>query len=402
MKVTIKDLQVFNTSITGRNNTIVKLITSQPGLYGLGCATFTQRWETVTHLLQTYIKPLIVGRDVSQITDLWTVMNLNAYWRNGGIENNAISGVDIALWDIKGKMANMPVYDLLGGKVRAGAEVYSGVGGKTLDVVDEKFQALLDEGYRTIRIAYKAYGVQDKDPDIPIEGGNEGRYYNPDEYFFEMVELFKHIREKFGPKPRLITDVHGRLCANDALRLAKALEPYNLFFLEDALCLDDIDHFKTIKHHCTTPMAMGEIFNNPAEYRKLISDGNIDFIRCHVSQIGGLTPAIKLAHFAQPFGVRTAWHGPSDSSPIVHTAQVHLDLASPNFGIQEWDRNNDEEAVQQAFPGMAQRKGRYVTVTEKPGLGVDFDEKAAKEYPADTYVLQWTQARLPDGSFGNP
>lgn len=402
--VTIRDIQVFNTSITGRNNTIVKVITSEPGLYGLGCATFTQRYETVTNLLENYIKPLVVGRDVSQITDLWNVMNVNAYWRNGGISNNAISGIDIALWDIKGKMANMPLYDLLGGKMRPAAEVYSAIGGFSFEEVDEKFQKLLDEGYKTIRIAYKFYGAQSRNNDevARVEGANEGRFFDPAKYHFDMIDLFEHIRGKFGREVRLITDVHGRVHPTDAVRLAKALEKYDLFFLEDALAPNDTMWFKRIRQQCTTPLAMGEIFNNPKEYIQPIADRDFDFIRCHVSQIGGLTPAIKLAHYAEPFGIRTAWHGPSDSSPIVHTAQVHLDLASPNFGIQEWDRDIDGDCVRQAFPGVAERKGEYVSVSDRPGLGVDFDERAAKEYPPQLFVHEWTQARLPDGTISNP
>lgn len=403
-KITIRDIQVFNICVTGRNNTIVKVLTSEPGLYGLGCATFTQRYATVTNLLENYIKPLVIGRDVSQISDLWNVMNVNAYWRNGGISNNAISGIDMALWDIKGKMANMPLYDLLGGKMRAAAEVYSGVGGFSFDEFDAHFQELLDEGYKTIRIAYKFYGAQSRNNDevFRVEGANHGRYYDPAKYHFDMVDLFEHVRSKYGRELRLVTDVHGRVCPTDAVRLAKALEKYDLFFLEDTLAPNDAAWFKRIRQQCITPLAMGEIFNNPKEYTQAIADRDFDFIRCHVSQIGGLTPAIKLAHYAEPFGVRTAWHGPSDSSPIAHNAQIHVDLAISNFGIQEWDRALEDPQFEQIFPGIAKRTGAYVTVSDKPGLGIDFDEKAVKEYPSELFVHEWTQARLPDGTISNP
>ena len=402
--ITIKDIEVFNTSITGRNNTIVKVKTSEDGLFGLGCASFTQRYEAVTFYIHKYLKPLLLDRDVSEISDLWKLMNLNAYWRNGGIENNAISGIDMALWDIKGKVAGLPLYDLFGGKVRRCAEIYSGAFGYTLDELDRSIENMLAAGYKTIRIAYKDSG-RGKDEEIKTaEGAPFGRYYNPRQYHFDMVEAFDHVRSKFGYGVKLITDVHGKISTTEAMNLCKALEKYDLFFIEDPIKPEDAHYFKDIRRHSYIPIGMGELFNNPAEYNRLIAEKDIDYLRCHVSQIGGITPALKLAHYAEPFGVKTVWHGPTDTSPIGHTAQNHINLAIENFGVQEFSGTIRERVaeVNQAFPGMAYDKDGYLYCTDKPGIGVDFDELAAKEYPPEDVVLKWTQARLPDGSLGHP
>ena len=402
--ITIKDIEVFNTSITGRNNTIVKVKTSEDGLFGLGCASFTQRYEAVTFYIQKYLKPLLIDRDVSEISDLWKLMNLNAYWRNGGIENNAISGIDMALWDIKGKVAGLPLYDLFGGKVRRGAEIYSGAFGYTLEELDRSIENMLAAGYKTIRIAYKDSG-RGRDEEIKTaEGAPFGRYYNPRQYHFDMVEAFDHVRSKFGYDVKLITDVHGKISTTEAMSLCKALEKYDLFFIEDPIKPEDAHYFKDLRRHTHIPIGMGELFNNPAEYNRLIAEKDIDYLRCHVSQIGGITPALKLAHYAEPFGIKTVWHGPTDTSPIGHTAQNHINLAIENFGVQEFSGTIRERAaeVSQAFPGMAYDKDGYLYCTDKPGIGVDFDELAAKEYPPEDVVLKWTQARLPDGSLGHP
>lgn len=400
--VKIRDIKVFHTKVTGRICTVVKVLTSEPGLYGLGCASFTQRFETVGHLIEHYIKPLVIGKSVHDINELWSLMNFNAYWRNGGVENNAISGIDIALWDIKGKIAGLPLYQLLGGRVRAGAEIYGAAEGDTFEAIDSKIDKYIEKGYKSIRVGYKRFGKATGEKIDTPENAPDGDYYNPEQFHHDMVALFTHLRDKYGYGVKFAYDIHGRLEPTDAVSLAKALEPYRLFYLEDPLPPEHIEWFKDIRRHCTTPIAMGEIFNNPAEYRRLIAEHDIDFIRCHVSQIGGLTPAIKLAHFAEPFGVRTAWHGPEDSSPVVHMAQLHLDVASVNFGIQEWPDLYSSDAVKQAFPGIAQPKNGYVDVSDAPGLGIDFNEEVANEFPAVSEVVRWTQARLPDGTLHHP
>ena len=203
-----------------------------------------------------------------------------------------------------------------------------------------------------------------------------------------------------GEEIELIHDVHERLSPIDAIQFAKDVERFRLFFLEDALAPEDIAWFARIREQCATPIAMGELFNNPHEWQPLIAGRLIDFVRMHISQMGGLTPARHVAAFAGMFGVRTAWHGPGDVSPVGHAANLHLDLWAPNFGIQEWCRFPD--IVCEMFPGMPEVRNGYMYPNDRPGLGIDIDEKLAAQYPLVDEVERWTQARLPDGTPSRP
>ena len=398
-KVKIRDIRVINTNPAGANLTIVKVETTEPSLYGLGCSTFTYRYKAVTLMVEEYLKPLLVGRDVANIEDLWQLMNANSYWRSGPVTNNAISGIDMALWDIKGKMANMPVYDLLGGKSREGVAVYRHADGKTFEEVLENVLKFQQEGVRHIRIQFGGYGGKAKKMNIPLNSP-EGVYYCPYEYVDNTLKLFEYIRSKVGFDIELLHDTHERLAPIEAVKLAKNLEQYRLFFLEDVLSPEQSDWFKIIRQQCSTPIAMGELFVDFKQWDYLISNRLIDFIRCHISDIGGLTPARKLAVFGEQFGVRTAWHGPGDVSPIGHTANVHLDLNAHNFGIQEWAGFND--TLKEVFPGCPELKNGYVYANDKPGFGIDIDEKLAAKFPCNDNVTKWTQTRLPDGTYNRP
>jgi mannonate dehydratase len=397
--VKIRDVRAINTNPAGCNLTVVKVETTEPGLYGLGCATFAYRYKAVTLMVEEYLKPLLVGRDVADIEDLWNMMNSNSYWRNGPVTNNAISGVDMALWDIKGKMANMPVYDLLGGKSRQGVAVYRHADGRTLDEVVENVHKFMEQGVRHIRIQFGGYGGKASDLNTP-PNSPEGIYYCPDQYANNTVKLFDYVRSKVGYDIELLHDSHERLTPINAIRLAKDLEPYHLFFLEDILPPEQDEWYRILRQQCATPIAIGELFNNPREWDTLIANRLIDFVRVHISQIGGLTPARKLAIFCEQFGVRTAWHGPGDVSPVGHAADIHLDLNAHNFGIQEWSGIN--ETLHEVFPGSPELRNGYVYANDKPGFGIDIDEKLAAKFPCDDSVTMWTQTRLPDGTFNHP
>lgn len=396
--VMIRDIRVINTRPGNANLTVVKVETSEPGLYGLGCATFTYRCKAVTLVVEEYLKPLLVGRNAEDIEDLWHLMNGNSYWRNGPISNNAISGVDMALWDIKGKMAGIPVYDLLGGKSRQAAAVYRHADGASLDEVTENVLKFKAQGVRHVRIQFGGYGGKARAMNTPSHSP-EGAYYCPDQYIRNTLKLFEHVRAKIGFEIELLHDSHERIVPVDAIRLAKALEPYRLFFLEDILPPEQDGWFRLLRQQSATPIAMGELFNNPVEWEYLIANRLIDFIRVHVSQIGGLTPARKLAVFCEQFGVRTAWHGPGDVSPVGHAANIHLDLNAHNFGIQEW--SGISETLHEVFPGSPVLKNGYVYANDQPGFGIDVDEKLAARFPCDDSVTTWTQTRLPDGTYNN-
>ena len=393
--VTIKDVQTILTQPAGSRLIIVKIITSDPGLYGIGCATFTQRFRAVHTAIEEHLKPFLIGRDVDRIEETWQMSMVNSYWRNGPVLNNAISGVDQALWDIKGKRANMPVYQLLGGKCREGAAVYSHAGGSSPEEVVDSVREFMDKGYRYIRVQQGGYGGKATRMVKP-ENAPDGAYFDRKEYMRNHLRMFEQIRKDVGDEVELLHDIHERLHPIEAVGFAKDVEQFKLFFLEDALAPEDIEWFKNIRQQCSTPQAMGELFNHPREWTPLVEGRLIDFMRMHVSQMGGITPARNIAAFGNLYGVRTAWHGPGDTSPVGHAANLHLDLWAPNFGIQEWCRFN--ELVYEIFPGLPEVRNGYMYPNDKPGLGIDINEELAAKYPVQDEIIGWTQTRLPDGS----
>ena len=396
---TIRDVRAIATAPGGISLVVVKIETSEPGLYGLGCATFTQRYRSVVSAIDDYMKPFLIGKDAARIEDLWQTAMVSSYWRNGPVLNNALSGVDMALWDLKGKLAGMPLYDLLGGRCREGVAVYRHADGRDASALTESVRAFMDQGYRFIRCQMGGYGGRHSGVTAP-EGALAGAYYDPDAYVRSVPAFLDHVRGKVGFEVELLHDVHERLVPIEAIRLAKQLEPYRLFFLEDPLPPENNDWFRMLRGQCATPIAMGELFVHPAEWTPLITGGLIDFIRVHISAIGGITPARKLAALCEAFGVRTAWHGPGDVSPVGHAANLHLDLACPNFGVQEWSGFRDE--VRDVFPGCPEIRGGYAYLNDRPGLGVDIDEAKAARYPCRDQLPAWTLARRPDGTSARP
>ncbi len=397
--IQITDVEIILTQPHGSRLAIVKIHTSEPGLYGLGCATFTQRIFAVKAALEHHIKPFLIGRDVDRIEETWNMLMVHGYWRNGPVLNNAISGVDQALWDIMGKRAGMPVYQLLGGKSREAAAVYVHASGSTIPEVIDSAKGYIEQGFRYIRVQLGRYGGTGS-TQHPPEGALPGAYFDPRTYMKENLAMIAAVRAEVGDDIELLHDIHERLAPIDAVRFAKEIEPYRLFFLEDALAPEDNEWFAHIRQHTTQALAMGELFNNPHEWRMLIQNRLIDFIRVHISQIGGITPARNLAIFSQIYGVRTAWHGPQDTSPVGHAANLHLDLWAPNFGIQEWYRPSERDYAM--FPGLPKIRDGYLYPNDNPGLGIDIDEKLAAEYACKEILEEWTQTRLPDGSPARP
>ncbi|MDY6322123.1 MAG: enolase C-terminal domain-like protein [Succinivibrio sp.] len=415
MSVTIRDIEVINTAPEGINLTVVKVLTSEDGLYGLGDATFAYRWKAVSNYVTEYLKPLLVGRDTDSIQELWQLMHQNAYWRDGGIENIAISGVDMALWDIKGKRAGMPVYSLLGGAVRGGVPVYRHVDGATVDEIASQIAYYREKGLRHLRVQCGGYGggLSMQAPASAPEGAHPGIYLDSRDYIRKTVALFEKLREKIGFDIELVHDVHERIAPSEAVELARLLEPCRLFFLEDPLPLNQLESFERLRQATVTPLAEGELFNHQADAKYLISHRLIDFIRVHVPQLGGITPCRKLATFAEEFGVRTAWHGPGDLSPVGHAANIHLDMSSVNFGVQEWSGieppnfviqklRTQKGALLEVFKGMPEFRDGYVYPNDKPGLGIEIDMKEAAKYPCTDEITTWTQTRGRDGALVLP
>src|SRR6187200_814392 len=390
--IRIRDLEVVLTAPNGIRLVVVKVITDQPGLYGWGCATFTQRALVVQTAIDQYLRPFLIGRRVDEIEDIWQSMYVSSYWRNGPVLFNAMSGVDIALWDILGKRAGLPLYQLLGGKVRHGADCYYHASGRDFQEVEDNARKGIEAGFRYVRVqggvpglatygAARAGAAADASaaPAEPIGPTAPRDVWESAPYVRMLPKLFEHLRTKLGTEIQLLHDVHERVQLNEAINLCKALEPYNLFFLEDPFPPEDNAWFRILRQQTSVPIAMGELFNTSQEYVPLISERLIDFIRIHISQIGGLSPARKVAALAEFFGVRTAWHGPGDASPVAHAAQLALELVSYNFGIHEGSSFPKE--TMEVFVGCPEVKNGYMLAQEKPGLGMEIDEKLAAKFP---------------------
>ncbi|MFC1692361.1 enolase C-terminal domain-like protein [Candidatus Latescibacterota bacterium] len=384
----ITNVKAISTAPDRTRLTVVKVDTGEPGLYGLGCATYQQRPLAVESAVNDYLNPFCKGKDVDNIEDIWQTAYVSSYWRNGPVLNNAMSGLDQALWDIKGKRANMPLYQLLGGKCRFAVNCYISCGGQSLEELADGVQELIDRGYRVAKVQMGGYGSNflSKNPHFKDAGfGLKGdRHMDSGPYIKATIQTFEYLRKKFGDEVGFLHDVHERIHPIDAINMVKELEQYRPFFIEDPLAPEDNDYFRLMRQQTSCPIAMGELFNNPHEWVSLISERLIDFIRVHVSQIGGITPAMKIARLCEWFNVRTAFHGPNDVSPVGHSAQGHMDLAIWNFGIQEF--RNRSEQVHDVFPGTPEfRKDKdgngYMYVNEAPGLGVTINEKEAAKYP---------------------
>ncbi len=420
-----------------RNYVIVKILTDEPGLYGVGDATLNGRELAVASALRDHIGPLLIGRDPDRIEDIWQSLFRGAYWRGGPVLMTALAGIDTALWDIKGKRAGLPVYSLLGGKTRDGALAYTHAGGRDFVEVEDSVHRAMERGFKVVRAqvsipgnvgTYGAGGAKEAasakwkggnagkqeaikeqvietDPslqtglDLPASWGDGGpmpyvETWEPAPYLRTIPKLFAHLRDKIGDEVELFHDVHERLTPIQAARLARELEPYHLFFLEDPLRPEHKESFRLIRHHSTTPLAMGELFHTKWECLPLITEQLIDFIRCDLGHIGGITEARKIAALAECYYVQTAWHGPGDIAPMTHAANVHLDIAIPNFGVQEMVFF--PEAVQEVMPGAPTFRDGYLQVTDAPGLGTDVNEDAAAKYPYERAYLP--TSRRADGA----
>ncbi len=415
--VKIRDIKTILTAPDRIRLVIVKVETTEPGLHGWGCATFTQRAFVVHTAIEKYLKPFLIGRNVDEIEDIWQSSYMSSYWRNGPVLFNGMSGVDIALWDIKGKRAGMPLYQLLGGKVRHGADCYFHASGRDFQQLEERARAAMERGFRHVRIqagvegmaTYGAGGVQTNRTDASasddaIGPTNPRAIWESAKYARMVPKMFEQMRAKLGDDVELLHDVHERVTLQQGIQICKDVEQYRPFFIEDPFPPEENDHFKLLRGQCNTPIAMGELFNTQHEYLPLIKDRLIDFIRIHISQIGGLSPARKVAALSEYFGVRTAWHGPGDASPVAHAAQLALELASYNFGVHEG--SGFPQNTQEVFKGCPEVKNGYMLAQEKPGLGMEVDEALAAKFPfpegPPNFDYSWGTTRRRDGSVIRP
>jgi mannonate dehydratase len=373
----ITDIRCIRTRANG-TWVIVKVLTDQPGLYGIGSASDYYHAETVIAAIKA-LTPRLIGREASHIEDIWQSTFTSGYWRNGSILSTALGGIDMALWDIKGKEAGLPVYQLLGGPCRSAVPCYAHAAGRDLAELKEDIQRYIDDGWDVIRCQLGAYGgggFIDADRANRPKNAWPARVVFDDEAYLENIpKMFEALRAEFGFGPKFTHDVHEHLRPHNAVTLAKLLEPYRLFFVEDILSPEDVSWYRLIKQQCTTPQAMGELFVNPHEWSPLISERLIDYVRVRISKAGGITRAKKIATLCEWYGVHTAFQEGGDNDPVNQMAAVHIDMSIWNFGIQEENHFRQEEY--DAFPGHAVQESGYLYPNDGPGLGIDIDEGIA-------------------------
>jgi mannonate dehydratase len=388
------------TCCPGRNFVTLRLQT-EDGLYGLGDATLNGRELAVASYLEEHVLPLLIGRDARRIEDIWQLLYKGAYWRRGPVTMTAIAAVDTALWDIKGKALNAPVYQLLGGASRDGVLVYGHANGDTIDATLESVARHVEEGYKAVRAQCgvpglsKVYGIATGGRYEPAAAGfPDESPWSSEPYMRIVPQLFATLRQHFAPELHLLHDVHHRLSPIEAARLGKALEPHHLFWLEDPTPAENQASFRLIRQHTTTPLAVGEVFNSIYDCHQLIQEQLIDYIRTTVVHTGGISHMRKVAALAELYQVRTGSHGATDLSPVCMAAALHFDLSVHNFGIQEHMPHAPE--TERVFRHAYKFADGMMHPGDAPGLGVEIDETAAASFPYKRAYLP--MARLLDGT----
>jgi mannonate dehydratase len=409
-KPTVK-IESAEVIVTSPNRNYVTLrITTDDGLVGLGDATLNGRELAVVSYLADHIVPLLIGRDASAIEDTWQFLYRSAYWRRGPVTMTAIAAVDVALWDIKAKAANMPLYQLLGGASRRGLLCYGHASGKELPELFDSIRSHLDQGFQAIRVqtgvpGLKAiYGIAS----APTGVGGKRYDYEPAQrtplpaeedwdtrsYLRHLPTVFEAVRNEFGPEIPLLHDGHHRMTPIQAAKLGKSLEPYDLFWLEDCTPAENQEALRLVRQHTTTPLAIGEIFNTVWDYQTLIREQLFDYVRSSVTHAGGISHLKKIVDFAAQYQIKTGFHGPTDVSPVGMAAAMHLGLAVHNFGIQEYMKHSTEanEVFEQSFTFT----DGLLHPGDQPGLGVSLNLDEAGKYPYQAAYLPFN--RLHDGT----
>ncbi|HLK59478.1 MAG TPA: D-galactonate dehydratase family protein [Chthonomonadaceae bacterium] len=379
----------------GRNFVFVKVMTDVPGLYGVGEGTLNGSEPIVAEAIR-HMSHLLIGRDPQRIEDTWHLLYRQGYWRGGPIFMAAIAAIDFALWDIKGKQAGLPVYQLLGGRARDGVMCYTHASGRDAVECEDSARSIMARGFKVVRCQVGPYGgagVLGKNPPT-TEGTPPEQIYEPTPYLLSVPKLFAHLRDKLGMEIELFHDSHEQLNPIEAARLAKELEPYRLFFLEDPLMPEHRESWPILRAASTTPLAIGEILTSRWDCLPLFMNKWIDFIRIKPLHVGGLTEARKILTLAEPFNVRSAFHGAADIGPIAQAASITLQSVIPNFGVQEWTKY--PEPTYEVVSGICRMESGFAYPNEAPGLGVDIDEEKAAQYP---YKLAFMPlVRRADGS----
>ena len=400
-----------NVTSPGRNFVTV-MVTTSDGITGLGDGTLNGRELAVVSYLRDHVAPTLVGRDESQIESIWQYLYRGPYWRRGPVTMSAIAAIDMALWDIAAKKAGEPLYKLLGGASRAGLLAYAHASGTTIERLNEAIHGYVEEGFGAVRIQAgvpgldQIYGVHDAAPGGKYEYEPAGRtaagesmrpteeVWDTRAYLRHLPSVFEGVREEFGPELRLLHDGHHRMSPIEAARLAKDIEPYDPFWLEDCTPGEDQAVLRLVRQHSVTPLAIGEVFNSVHDYQQLITERLIDYVRSSATHAGGITGLRQIMTFAGIYGIRSGFHGPTDVSPVGMAANLHLGLAIHNFGIQEYMPHS--ETTKSVFRTSYRFENGQLHPGETPGLGVELDETAAASFEYQPAYLPVN--RLRDGS----
>lgn len=413
-RLKITDIKVILTQVGNTHMTNAKVVTSEAGLYGVGCGGHSERQSIVAQTIDQFLKPAVIGRYVDEIEDIWQMAWLAPYWRGSVDASNAMSAIDGALWDIMGKRAGMPVHNLLGGKLRPALPMFANVNGRDVKELEDNARARIAEGYRHLRVAAvggdgtsRGAGPGGRGAGTgPARGGGPGgppaTQGNPPggggvgsprfgergpiyqqrgqghQYMNNLIASLEHLRKTIGFGVDMCAEVDFRLTPSEGLVLAKALEPFRMFWVEEVFAPEDLAWHEILRRQCSTPIAWGEVSVSQLEWVPLVANRWIDFMRMHISACGGLNMGRKVAAMCEFFGVRTAWHGPGNVSPVGHAVNTHIDFAVPNFGCGEGAPFSAQ--VQEIFPGCPERKNGMTYSNDLPGLGIDIDEKAAAKY----------------------
>jgi mannonate dehydratase len=402
-RLKITDVKTILTQVGANYMTNVKVSTSEAGLYGVGCGGHSERQLIVATTVEQFLKPAVVGRYVDEIEDIWQMAWQAPYWRASVDASNAMSAIDGALWDIMGKRAGMPVYNLLGGKLRPALPMFAGVNGRDVKELEDNARKAIATGYTVLRVGAVGGDGSGDAPGQGATGGAGGR--GPGQggvgsprfgergptypqrgpgyvYTNNLINSLEHLRKTVGFDVNMCVEVDFRLAPGEALVLAKALEPLRPFWLEEPFGIEDVGWYQTLRAQCSVPIAFGELITNQSEWLPLVANRWIDFMRMHISAAGGLNMARKVAHCCEFFGVRTAWHGPGNVSPVGQAVNMHIDFAVPNFGCGEGGPFSAQ--LQELFPGCPERKNGMTYSNDLPGLGIDIDEKVAAKYAPST------------------
>ena len=361
---------------------IVVLIRTDEGLTGIGEASLGGRGRGVLGILD-HFRDLLVGQDPARIEHWWSEMVRGTFWSTGQVIMSAVAGIDIALWDLKGKRLGVPVYDLLGGPTRDKVRVYRHLSGHSAEELIEDAHRFLEQGFTALR--YCPLAALDD---------HSLTHWDPQKSIVETIRATEALRLAVGDDADLLLDVHTMFGPAESAYLGHALEPYRLYFYEDPIRPLNPLSLRMVRDKVNLPLAIGEQFAHKWEFQPVIENELVDYLRIDMVHAGGITEAKKILAAGEVHGQRSALH--HASSPVNGVACLHVDMAVPNFGIQEW---MELEPLYEVFPNAPRAEAGYVVPPAGPGLGLEFDEAEALRRPSRDAELP--HRYWPDGGLGD-